>query len=413
MRFLYLIYFITCCFSLQLYATSSWTVFIYLEATDHLADMALKNLSDLARSSINSDITFIAQVHAFEHTAIRYKIEKNSLHVLAYNTLTSDDKQNFIDGATWAFTHYPSSHTMLILWNHGWGILEPCWDTQQHKWYLMHDQPAPLYLASAITHTPDPLYKGFLFNKIAKTYLTNTDLIDALHAITRLLPQQKLDIIGCDTCMGAQLETCASLAPYADYFIGSQSAAPKQGWDYYALGNHLTALSKPLQIVHAIITTYNEYYSKTSLVYSISAIDLKKIQHICTQLDQLATILLSQFSTQSALPASIIESRLNCFPFCFISAYADLRLWCTLLIDRLTQQDQHADILIINALKLCIHTFDQAIMAHKSSSQLGGKIYGLSIYFPLYTLDASYESTYFARHYKWFKFLQTLIKHSL
>lgn len=409
MRNISVIYIIICFFSLQLYG-ASWTVFIYLEATDHLADMAFKNLSDLARSSLSEDINFIAQVHAFEHTAIRYKIEKNKLHILDYNTLSSDEKQNFIDSATWAFTHYPSTHTMLILWNHGWGILEPRWNEQLQKWYLVPDQPDLLNSAHAIMQATDPLYKGFLFNKITKTYLSNNDLIHALQAITRLLSKQKLDIIGFDTCIGAQLEICASIAPYADYFIGSQTAAPKQGWDYFGLGNQIRPTSTPSHIVLDIINSYNQYYSKTSLVYSISAIDLQKIQYLCTQLDQLVMLLRAQLASPSQFPASIIESRLYCFPFCFIPSYIDLRLWCTLLIDTLTKQNQQAA--IINSVKLFIDIFDRVVIAHKLSPQIQGKLYGLSIYFPLYTLDVSYESIYFARHYKWLNFLQTLIKHS-
>jgi len=400
---------------------SSWTIFIYLEATDNLCDMAIKNLTDLALADSDSRITFIAQVHAFSDKAIRYKIEHKKLIPLEYITLTTSDKQNFIDANIWAFSNYKSAKNMLVIWNHGWGILEPVWNSMQKAWCLEPDLVHEISCETCSTRkhldqscterVHDIQHRGFLSNAHTHTMLSNNDLTDALAQVTDQLPHKQFDIIGFDTCMGAQLEISYQLVPYARYQIGCQNCELKDGWDYGALGTHITPKMAAHELVQVIINTYHEYYQKETRqeTYTISAIDLSQIYKLCGQLELVINRLVELCKNESELKKIIIETRLVSPGFCFIPMYTDLYAFCAQLADRLnTYQEDRLQALTQELYKLR-KLAQEVIIANKTGTQMHDKAHGISIYFPVNHIDSSYFQALFAQKTLWITFLKEII----
>lgn len=418
---LLLLIFLFLFFGAHAHISPRWTVFIYLEATDNLGDMAIKNLTDLAFADSNVEVTFIAQVHAFGNTAIRFKIEKQKLIPLEYITLTNSEKQNFIDANRWAYSNYKAEKNMLVIWNHGWGILEPVWDPKKKIWHVESDildemccqtVSTRIYTDHSYEHGEQHVHhRGFLSNAYTHAMLTNNDLIDALEQIVTVFPEKKLDIIGFDTCMGAQLEISYQLTPYAHYQIGCQNCELKDGWHYRAIGMQLKPETTARELALLIIESYHDYYQNKSLdgSYTISAIDLFHVKKIFDQLQLVIKLLITFCKEQPELKKIIIETRLFCTGFCFIPMYTDLFAFFRQLTDRLSNyRDERIPVLTseINTLQMLLK---KAIIANKTGSQLHDKAHGLSIYFPVNHIDSSYRQSLFAQKSLWLTFLKELI----
>src|SRR3989304_3618730 len=111
----------------------SWTVFMYIDSSDALSDMAIKNLTDAALANVPAHVTVAVQLHAFGTTAYRYVIKNNALVPVQTVELGGSSVHNFVAGAQWAFGAYPADKTMILFGDHGYGILEPQWNPLTQK----------------------------------------------------------------------------------------------------------------------------------------------------------------------------------------------------------------------------------------------------------------------------------------
>src|SRR5579885_2103653 len=272
-----------------------WTVLVYMDSSDSLSDMALKNITDMARAGSNDTCSIYIQLHAYYSIGLRYIIEHNKLVLADEITLTNKPAYDLLDAAQWAFGSNPDQ-TMLVLWNHGYGILDPFWSEQDQKWMVEPDscsaeicQYCPSKRIFRCNHL---LHKGFIFNADPKVYLTNQDMVEVLQGIYALLDNRKLDILGFDTCMGGMFEIAYQIAPYVRYHIGAQNCEQRDGWDYTCFAQ-LHEYGDPETIAKNIITAFDRYYKPITKdgVYTMAAVDLSYVALIKEQIDSISQLI--------------------------------------------------------------------------------------------------------------------------
>ncbi len=141
---------------------------------------------------------------------------------------------------------FPAQHYGLILWDHGGGWAAHAMDHNAPCAWGGHDKLALPKLRQAIQ---EGLERGAL---------------------------KKLDLIGFDMCLMAQLETAFELSGLAEVMVASEAVEPGDGWPYdrilpYFGKGTMGARRLAAQIVEA----YGKYYGeRKERVATLSAIDL-------------------------------------------------------------------------------------------------------------------------------------------
>lgn len=403
---------------------SDWTMFVYMDSSDDLSDMAIKNITDMALGGASETANIVIQLHAFGDTAIRYKIEKNTLVPLEYIAIKHDSKQDLIDALTWAFGTYKSLHNMLVLWNHGWGILDPQWNPEKKEWQVEPDVaqnfpcnycPKKMGLLAEIDIYNHVLHKGFIFRAKPRIYLTNQDLVDTLkYVYEKILNGQKLDILGFDTCMGAMFEISYQIEPFINYHIGSQNCELKDGWDYQAVCSLLQQKSiSAKELAHGIVESFEQYYKPRALdgVYTHAAVDLSYVSQIHAALNTIIEQIQICYNKYGELKDLVQAARHHSPRFCFVPMYTDLYRFVEQLLERLAVLQASESLeLLKNSLILLQALIKKAVIHNVGGHKMAGIANGISIYFPDAHIDSSYYNTQFAQDSQWLDFLNLVIQ---
>ena len=151
------------------------------------------------------------------------------------------------DFMIWGMTAYPADRYGLILWNHGGGSVLGFGADELHSGSMMRLQQIRKACETANGH--------FAF-------------------------------VGFDACLMGTVETATALAPYADYLIASEEMEPGNGWFYT---NWVSSLLKEPKLSvdklgKQIIDDFADSYSKGKELYTLSLIDLKKVDKVDKEL---------------------------------------------------------------------------------------------------------------------------------
>lgn len=402
---------------------TTWRVFIYMDATGNMADMAIKNISDILKSHKDESIEIRIQLHAYDNTAYRYHVCDNALIYDSEIQLIKNSKSDFITAATWGFADCDSDHTMLILWNHGHGILDPEWDPESKEWSYdvdKHDVNLCSIKRTLLENKKCSLsehvaarHRGFVFNYESHTYLNNEDLIESLTYIKEEITNGKLDILAFDTCMGAMLEVAYQVAPYADYLVGNQSCSLRDGFHYEGIFQKCGANTSPQYMAIKMIEAFDEYYRMNDQegIYTHSAIDLLQINTFIKKLDEFLLQLL-EIDDHEYL---IREAALGSPAFCAFPMYPDLIAFLQMVEEQLNSRPSLAQENVKNMLSELYAAMDSCVVARCGGNRTKGKAFGLGIYLPTFSpyfhIDNSYYKTIFARETQWIKILHALDKY--
>ena len=157
----------------------------------------------------------------------------------------------------YGYTNYPAETYGVILWNHGGGA-----------------------------------FFGYGYDETTNDSLTLNELSDAF-ANSPFHDENKLEFIGFDACLMANIETAHTLAPYANYMIASQESEPGSGWSYEFLKDIASQKSGSeigTTIVDQYMTDTTNYINSIPFAYCpicLSVMDLGKIDAVESALDQL------------------------------------------------------------------------------------------------------------------------------
>ena len=385
----------------------------------HLYQAAFKNLDEIVRNAPDSAHVFVF-LHTHGDTGWLYHITKNNLHKITNVPCGLSVAQTLINVMSIAVNKGPAQRYGLVLWNHGYGILDPVYDQEQNDWSVPYDGPynvgCPLKRSHNIHHTQ---HRGICINN-QHTFLSNAEMVYAFDVIyNNILNGNKLAFCGMDLCKGAMLEHAYQLCDYTDYLLGSQECEMTDGWPYDTVLQIINDTpNAPTQeiVIHAVdaFRHYYEEYTEQN-TYTLSALDLRYTQKLKHNVDAIASILTFMITTNDNdhVKTVLTQLRKQCKAFCDAPMYCDLHQWYSVLLnafDECDGIDKKSDLnvvfrqLLINGLNLM-----STMTVARCNGSASAHAHGCSIYFPQFAINESYLTTLFAQDSSWVQFLEQLL----
>ena len=208
-----------------------------------------------------------------------FKIENGNL-----KELTSKDASNMGDPANlteflnYGYSNYPAEQYDLILWNHGGGA-----------------------------------FFGYGYDETTSDSLTLDELQQAF-TDSPFHDENKLNLIGFDACLMANIETAHALSSYANYMVASQEPEPGCGWHYSFLDD-IDTIQDGTQIGQAIVDSYiqetTDYMNSFPFSYTpvcLSVLDLSQVGACETALNDLFAVVNDNFDESTYARYSAIRT---------------------------------------------------------------------------------------------------------
>lgn len=439
---------------------ADWTLVVFVQASNSLKNFAQPNFTAMGSVGSSSDLNILVQCYFPQNAGIyRYKIEKGKMVLDAHLQEESDGTttKDVVDAFRWAKNKYPAQKYALILWNHGIGILDPVWGktTQWQASQKLHIEKemialnpririGDLTVEQSFTCTTQQnvqvaenmftqeeidlidkaieydcgaaeVFRGILFNEQSRTYMTNQAFIAALREIKNdVLGGKKIDILGMDACLMAMVEVGYQSRQYAKYLVASEESELAHGWDYAALCKSLSEKATPQKVACGIVSNYEQYYKNKINFYTLSAIDLSRMDDVKMHLDAVVKSLNDCMKIdKKQVLAAVKKARLMCQQFSATN-YIDIHSFLVefssqiALMSGVNKKDPKLISDFKSVLQKTIALLEQTIVAN-TSGKLLAKARGLSIYFPLHAIDGSYPQTEFSQASSWTSFLKDFL----
>lgn len=375
---------------------ASWNISIYMEASYGLHDAALKNLNDLAFQGPNENVNYLVQLHAQGKYAWRYLIEKNKIIQIQKVELTEKTDQNIIDFFKWSSDCRPAEKHALILWDHGFGILNP--KKNNNQWEFEKQ-----------TAECKRFHKAMLIDNYHNNIMDIKQLSNTLKKISIFL-NKKLDVLGMDLCMGSMFEIIFEISEYVQNYVGSQNCELKDGWDYSKIAENLNTNDSAENCAKIIVDAYKNYYeiNATAGVYTISALNLELTNQIKKNIDDICREIIFLCSIDEMFIHSLIEgARSESLGFCLHQDYIDLINFLERIKFKFQNSFKDKFLKVINLIDYAISDLRQFIIANAAGKKIT-QANGISIYAPSKYFDKSYLDCSFAQESLWIKFLNYL-----
>ncbi|MCR9260448.1 MAG: clostripain-related cysteine peptidase [Pseudomonadaceae bacterium] len=262
------------CSSLAHGNPAEWTLMVYIAGDNDLEGPALVDLDEMEAGLPETGVNVIVLIDRSKdyseelgdwHDTRILQIQPNKdrgtvdlRELVRIGEVNTGDPQTLTDFMKYSMNNFPARRFGLVMWNHGGG------------WQAMASD--------------DDLGNGDGHDS-----LTTVELSQALSQA--LPPGKKLDLIGFDMCLMAQLEVAYEMAPFADFMVASQAIEPGYGWPYHVLlpefGN---VNSTPRALASNIVQRYGAYAeNENELIATQSAIDLGQIPRVVKNLDALSS----------------------------------------------------------------------------------------------------------------------------
>jgi hypothetical protein len=400
---------------------ADWTMLVYVQANNSLSSFAHKNFGDMAQVGSGKNLNILVEWHQPNKQGTwRYKVNKGNMVLDQHlEKITSGNKaEDLADSMRWAVTKFPAKKYCLVLWNHGIGILDPSWGNSMHiispnTIYGNPKADTSFMLPGMSFAQNNNIHRGILFNERTKTYMTNQELSKGLEIITKdILGNKKIDIIGMDACLMSMIEIAYQLRNYTDYFVGSQEVELAYGWDYCSvLKNISSGAHSPEHIAKSIVEAYGNFYCNKIQFYTQSALKLSMIIELKEAFEEFSKSLLECINTEIEKPifSALKQARSRCLQFS-APAYVDLYSFLnefqnTFSFDtksKYRKYRSHASQFekIKKTIQKIFSTSQQLIIANTTGQYLTNAK-GISIYFPQYSIDSSYQNTDFGKDTSW------------
>lgn len=401
------------------------TVMVFIAADNDLHIFAWKNIRQLAKiSPANANIiVFLTEPGKHKKTQI-YLIEKDRAYLLNKNNnqkQDSGDPETLINFCKFCISNYPAKDYVLVLWNHGTGILDPSRGKVVHPSELFTLNPDTLKLELDKTVPflenayDEETKRGICFDNTYGSYLNNQKLDYALKTIqTEALNGGKFSIIGLDACEMAMLEVANIFKKYSNILVSSQEVELGSGWKYDTALAPIATQEENLDakfLANNMVESYKRAYEKIDSDCTLSAIDLTQIDKVEESLNKLSETLISclKIEKNKSLTKILLASRIFRFD---TSVYVDLFSVCNYILNNLDKiilnenKKELLDELKQNLANVMNATTECVIANEAGDNKKFAR--GISIYMPKDRIDQSYTKTTFASENSWYKFLTNL-----
>ncbi len=341
---------------------ADWTVMVYLDGDNNLEPDALIDFMEMAEVGSSDQMHILVQLDRIasperwddadygDWTGVkRFRVERgmqptDANQIADLGELNMGDPETLADFLEWGITTYPARRYALVIWDHG---------------------AAWLGIASDDTSDGDAILLP--------------ELSAALNDAQQRTGIDKLDLIGFDACLMAQMDVLQTVAPFGQVAVASAEMEPNDGWAWDIWLDELAR--NPEQsardIAPVIVSSYIDYYQDTgSDEVTLSAFDLSQSDQLISGLDALSNAM------QKNLTGSFTAiGQARSFATFYAPLYAedfsavDLGDFARLL----PEQGAHSE--ISSAARTLFDTIEQVRIAHGSGTYHPNST-GLSIYFP-------------------------------
>lgn len=426
-------FFLTCNIA-QGTAKKPWTIIVYAAADNNLRDYASRNIKQMSAVGSNPNVNLCVHLDirmlGNKKMTKRYYIEKNNpvqIDLTQEKTpMDSGDPQTLVSACRWAMTNYPANHYMLVLWNHGTGIIDPYGRRQIDTNTLFNYNPntnsyeldRSVGFLDLIEALNDP--KGICWDDSTGNYLTNQKLEQALSEIkNNLMGGAKFDIIAFDACLMSMLEVAEITKRYANIQISSEEVEPGPGWRYdEALSLFAKGIPDSQTLSMHIVDAFAHAYKASGnhpgfADYTQSALDLNQVEALENIIDKLGTLLNDALlSEQGSSYKTIIQNskRKGACTHFNEPTYIDLHHFLNNLHKHIRESLPSRNLLANDIIKT-IQDAQAAIKRVVIRNVCGPNLphaSGISIFFPERKIHPSYKKSNFAKN-NWTKFLTTYL----
>lgn len=401
---------------------SQWTFLIFMESSHLLHHWSFANINAMLRARPASRVRILVQLHTGDDRAWRYKIKHNHLILKDSITITHDPVVDLTSAARWAFSQHPADYHALILWDHGFGILNPTYraylaDLGKFVWDVDPDGDAalcssgicPINKGSSVSH------RAVLFDGATKSLMNNDQMVRAFDIIHHDILHRELDLLGTDCCKMSMLEICYQLKEHIIMFIGAQNCELADGWNYEGLFNALQEdLITPKKLAQIVIETYGSYYAEKTKenTYTQSALHIAYTDDVVQVLQTICIRLLSLVDRDPSIKTILRDARSQCPGMCDSPYYIDLYTWAESIQNALNQSEKPISEFEKTELKQLLNSLQDTIARMTVACITGSAAtfaHGVNIYHPQHRIDESYVATKFAAETHWLELLKQLI----
>ena len=270
----------------------TWAVYVYMcgsdleseggFATDDLMEMTLADLPDNVNfiietggaSSWNNNEVNADAIDRFAFTSKGFEL------VDEQEQADMGESDTLADFLKYCNKNYPADNRMLLFWDHGGGSV------------------------GGVTYDENYDYDS----------LTLPEMSSAMSE-AGFGGDNKLDMIGFDTCLMATLDNAEMCANYADYMVASEESEPSCGWNYQSWVQSLaddTGMG-PVQIGKNICDSYIEGCADEAVddEATLSLTDLSKIAPLSEAFDNMGTEIFTEASQDTAVCGDFARSAVN------------------------------------------------------------------------------------------------------
>lgn len=413
-------------------AKKPWTILVFAAADNNLRDFAPRNQKQMSIVGSNDTVNMLMhmdiRLSGNKKMSRRYYIDKNNpipVEITEKNPMDSGDPATLISACRWAIEEYPADKYMLVLWNHGTGIIDPYGRRQFDTNFMFHynaetnnfELDRTIGFIDLIEALDD---RGICWDDSTGNYLTNQKLEQALNEIvTNQLKGQKLDIIAFDACLMSMLEVAEITKRYAKIQVSSQEVEPGPGWKYdEALSIFNTSNPDKKDVAINIVNAFAKAYKPNGnhpgfIDFTQSALDLTAIEELEKNVNELADILIRALDSDKALVYKNMignsRAKKNLTHF-NEPTYVDLHHLYTNLLKNLRENFKSLDLLnmqLLRCLESGLGLFKKVVIHSVSGSNLP-HARGISIFFPEKRIHPSYKKANFAKN-NWINFLSKYV----
>ena len=397
-----------------------WTFMVYLAGDNNLSTAGENDMQEMAAVGSTAEVNIVAEFDRIgdeAHTK-RYYVKEGELQEVAdLGETDCGDPNVLLDYITWTKENYPADRYALILWNHGGG-----WDKSSIDTISQEVQTKNWGRAEGAERSSSSMGRAF-FRTTLKTVMSletaderaicsddgsghSLDTVELGKVLAEAKKRlgQKIDLMGMDACLMANLEVAYQARDYVNYIVASEENEPNDGWPYTEV---LKELVDDPDMATAdfgahIVDAYIKSYAHTGFTVTQSAVDLSKVEDLAGALDELADAVIAHW------PAAKFEIwDATCPPAAkfWYNTLWDLTHFC----ERLEAGTADADVKA--AAKKVLETLEPGNFV-VAEGHRGGKVErcgGVTVYLkgPPSDLSRYYAELDFAANHRWWTLLKT------
>lgn len=266
-----------------------WTILMYMSADNNLESAAIEDFLEMEKSKLNTkEVTVLVLLDrcpsydssngnwnntklfrlktgsdgtAKEIISEEIECVELGLNVTNQNELDMSAYMSLARSVNFVYENYPANHYGIIFWGHGEG------------------------------------WRGFCYDLTSETRMSLNQMKLGLQTG---LNGKKLDLIGFDSCFGAEMEVFYQIRDFAKYSFGVEGLLGINGMNYEDVFN-LFSMKKEkstLNLIDSFMVQYKTSYEKYKRS-AFSVVDLENIQELCKKFNEFCKSISKSITTES------------------------------------------------------------------------------------------------------------------